>query len=135
MVGRDHCVFESRVYNVLFIGSTSGRFGERGHAEYSASKSALRGLTLSLKNEIVDLDPRGRVNLVEPGWTVTEMTKDALKDDAMLARSLATMPLKRVATPDDIADAVLWLSSPRARHVSGEVVTVAGGMEGRLLHE
>ncbi len=122
---------DGRGASIVLIGSTSGRFGERGHAEYSASKSALRGLSLSLKNEIVDLDPRGRVNLVEPGWTVTEMTKDALNDDAVLQRSLATMPLKRVATPDDVADAVLWLSSSAARHVSGEVITVAGGMEGR----
>jgi len=56
--------------SLCFIGSTAGRFGEAGHAEYAATKAALRGLTLTLKNEIVALDPWARVNLVEPGWTL-----------------------------------------------------------------
>ena len=63
---------------LIFIGSTAGHFGEKGHVEYAASKAALRGLLLTLKNEIVALDPRGRVNLVEPGWTVTPMAADRI---------------------------------------------------------
>ena len=58
---------------ILFIGSTAARYGEAGHAEYAASKAALGGLMLSLKNEIVRLDPSGRANIVEPGWTRTSM--------------------------------------------------------------
>ncbi|MEP7121188.1 MAG: SDR family oxidoreductase [Byssovorax sp.] len=122
--------------SLTFIGSTAGRFGEAGHAEYSASKAALRGLTLSLKNEIVALalDPRARVNLVEPGWTVTPMAAATLARDGSADRVTTTMPLRQLASPDDVARAVLFLSSPlAARHVSGETITVAGGMEGRAL--
>lgn len=120
--------------SLLFIGSTAGRFGEAGHAEYAASKAALRGLVLSLKNEIVAIDPRARVNLVEPGWTVTPMAAATLSRDGSADRVTRTMPLRQLASPDDVARAVLFLSSPAmARHVSGETITVAGGMEGRAL--
>ncbi|KAG5644283.1 hypothetical protein DXG03_008769 [Asterophora parasitica] len=58
--------------SILFIGSSSGRFGEAGHADYSASKSALMyGFTLTLKNEIVKIAPKGRVNCIAPGWVKT----------------------------------------------------------------
>jgi 3-oxoacyl-[acyl-carrier protein] reductase len=120
--------------SLVFIGSTAGRFGEAGHAEYAATKSALRGLTLSLKNEIVAIDPRARVNLVEPGWTVTPMAAATLARDGSVDRVTRTMPLRQLASPDDVARAVLFLSSPSAaRHLSGETITVAGGMEGRPL--
>jgi 3-oxoacyl-[acyl-carrier protein] reductase len=118
--------------SLVFIGSTAGRFGEAGHAEYAAAKAALTGLMLSLKNEIVRLDPRGRVNLVEPGWTRTSMV-DLEVEAGAIERTLATMPLKRLAEPEDVARAVLWLASPDARHVTGQVLTVAGGMEGRVV--
>jgi 3-oxoacyl-[acyl-carrier protein] reductase len=119
---------------LVFIGSTAGRFGEPGHAEYAASKAALRGLTLSLKNEIVHVDPWARVNLVDPGWTVTPMAERTLQESGELDKVTRTMPLRRVATPSDVATAVLFFASPvMARHVSGEALTVAGGMEGRLL--
>jgi NAD(P)-dependent dehydrogenase (short-subunit alcohol dehydrogenase family) len=51
-----------------------------------------------------------------------------------IRRSLATMPIQRMAEPEDIAAAVVWLASPSARHVSGQSLTVAGGMEGRVQH-
>ena len=120
--------------SLSFIGSTAGRFGEAGHAEYSATKAALLGLTLSLKNEIVALDPRGRVNLVEPGWTVTPMVAAKLARDGSADRVTRTMPLRQLAAPEDVARAVVFLSSPlAAQHVSGQTITVAGGMEGRVL--
>jgi 3-oxoacyl-[acyl-carrier protein] reductase len=120
--------------SLVFIGSTAGRFGELGHAEYAASKAALVGLVRSLKNEIVALDPRARVNLVEPGWTVTPMAAETLARDGTVDAVTRTMPLKQLATPDDVARAVLFVSSPAmARHVSGESILVAGGMEGRVL--
>jgi 3-oxoacyl-[acyl-carrier protein] reductase len=121
---------------LVFIGSTAGRFGEAGHADYAAAKAALRGLALTLKNEIVALDPYGRVNVVEPGWTVTPMARAALADPSSVARVVRTMPLRQLARPEDIARAVVLLASPGAsRHVSGEVLTVAGGMEGRVCWE
>jgi 3-oxoacyl-[acyl-carrier protein] reductase len=125
---------DGRGASLVFVGSTAGRFGERGHSEYAASKAALRGLMLSLKNEIVALDPHGRVNLVEPGWTVTPMVEDSLARKGALEALTRTMPLRQLATPADVARAVVYLASPAAaRHVSGESMLIAGGMEGRLL--
>ena len=69
---------DGRGASVCLIGSTAGRFGEAGHLEYAVSKSGLYGLMRSLKNEIVALDPYARVNLVEPGWTVTPMAEASL---------------------------------------------------------
>lgn len=119
--------------SLTFIGSTAGRFGERGHVDYSLAKAGLYGLVRTLKNEIVQLDPFGRVNMVEPGWTVTEMAREALDREGTIKRVVKTMPVRQLARAADIARMVAVLSSPAAsRHVSGEVVTVAGGMEGRL---
>ena len=122
--------------SLLFIGSTAGRFGEKWHAEYAASKAGLYGLLRSLKNEIVELDPYARVNLIEPGWTVTHMARPALDQAGVISKVVRTMPLRQLARAKDIARAALFLASPAAsRHVTGEVITVAGGMEGRALWE
>ncbi len=116
------------------IGSTAGRFGEKGHAEYAAGKAGMYGLLRSLKNEIVELDPFARVNLIEPGWTVTHMARPALQQPGVIERVVKTMPLRQIGRAQDVARAALFLSSPAmSRHVSGEIVTVAGGMEGRTL--
>ncbi|MFT7678676.1 MAG: 3-oxoacyl-[acyl-carrier protein] reductase [Planctomycetota bacterium] len=121
---------------LLFTGSTAGRFGEKGHADYAASKAALVGLMLTLKNEIVDVDPYGRVNVVEPGWTVTDMTRRNIEDPSVVERVVRTMPVRQLARAVDIARSMVMLASPvSARHVSGQVLTVAGGMEGRVLWE
>jgi 3-oxoacyl-[acyl-carrier protein] reductase len=120
--------------SLIFIGSTAGRFGEAGHAEYATAKAALRGLTLSLKNEIVCVDPWARVNLVDPGWTATAMAEETLRASGQIDAVTRTMSLRRVASTADVAAAVLFFASPgMSRHVSGEALTVAGGMEGRLL--
>ena len=121
--------------NLVLVGSTAGRFGEADHADYAAAKSAIQvGLLLSLKNEIVRIAPLGRVNAVAPGWTVTEMTRGKLDPDDV-ARVTRTMALRKVAVADDIARAVVVLASDElSGHVTGELVTVAGGMEGRTLH-
>ncbi|WP_428263779.1 SDR family NAD(P)-dependent oxidoreductase [Haliangium sp.] len=125
---------DGRGASLCFIGSTAGRFGEAGHAPYAVSKAGLRGLVRTLKNEIVAVDAYARVNLVEPGWTVTPMAAAALDAPGTVEQVLATMPLRQLARPEDVAASVLYLSAPGlARHVSGEIVTVAGGMEGRRL--
>jgi 3-oxoacyl-[acyl-carrier protein] reductase len=121
--------------NIVLISSTAGIFGEAGHADYAAAKSALAGgLLKSLKNEIVRIAPQGRVNAVCPGWTQTEMTKDELKDPNLVAKITRTMALNKVGQAEDVARAVVALASDEiSGHVTGEVITVAGGMEGRLL--
>src|SRR5260221_679662 len=127
---------DGRGASLTFIGSTAGRLREDGDTEYFASKAGLHGLVCSLKNEIVDLDPYARVNMIEPGWTVTHMARPALAQPGVIAGFLRTMPLRQLGRSQDIARAALFLASPAAsRHVNGEVITVAGGMEGRSLWE
>jgi 3-oxoacyl-[acyl-carrier protein] reductase len=123
--------------NLILIGSTAGIFGEEGQADYAATKAALTGgLLPTLKNEIARLAPLGRVNAVCPGWTETEMAAPALTEPGRLERITQTMPLRKVAQPDDVAWQVVVLASDRlSGHISGQVVVVAGGMEGRLLHD
>jgi len=121
---------------LVLVGSTAGRFGEAGHADYAAAKSAIQGgFLLSVKNEAARLGSRIRVNAVAPGWTVSPMTRGLLADEEV-HRITRTMPLRKVATPEDVAAQVVVLASERlSGHVTGEVVTIAGGMEGRVLHE
>ncbi|HET7857072.1 MAG TPA: SDR family oxidoreductase [Gaiellaceae bacterium] len=122
--------------SLVLIGSTAGLFGEAGHADYAAAKSAVvYGLLLSLKNEIVRIAPRGRVNAVCPGWTESPMTRQTLNDPELVHRVTRTMALRKVAQPEDVARQVVVLASDElSGHVTGQVVTVAGGMEGRVLH-
>lgn len=121
--------------NIIFIGSTAGKFGEANHGDYAASKSALMyGLTPTLKNEIVSIAPRGRVNSVNPGWVATPMAEATLQDKAFVERALATTPLQKVASPADIARQIAVMASPTlSGHVNGMNIMVEGGMEGRLL--
>lgn len=126
----------TREGSLVLVGSTAGIFGEAGHGDYAAAKSGiLGGLLLSLKNEVVQRNPRTRVNAVAPGWTVSAMTADVL-DESEVARITRTMALPKVATADDVAAQVVVLTSPSlSGHVTGQVVTVAGGMEGRVLRD
>src|SRR5207244_2666535 len=122
--------------SLVLVGSTAGRFGEAGHADYAAAKSALQGgLLLSLKNEVTRIAPLARVNAVAPGWTVSPMTRGHV-DDAQVRRISRTMALRKVATPEDVARQVVVLASDIASgHVTGQLVVVAGGMEGRVVHD
>jgi 3-oxoacyl-[acyl-carrier protein] reductase len=123
--------------NLVLVGSTAGLYGEAGHADYASAKSAIiRGLLLSLKNEIVRIAPLGRVNAVCPGWTVSPMTRSTLDEPGLVDRVTRTMALRKVAEPEDVARQVVVLASEAlSGHVTGQVVTVAGGMEGRVLHD
>jgi NAD(P)-dependent dehydrogenase (short-subunit alcohol dehydrogenase family) len=126
--------FPGEIAALILVGSTAGFFGEAWYVDYSTSKSAMHGMMMSLKNEIVHLAPRGRVNLVNPGWTKTPMAEEALTDKEMTRRILQTIPMRKTAVPEDIAGAILYLASDKlAGHVSGQTITVAGGMEGRVL--
>jgi 3-oxoacyl-[acyl-carrier protein] reductase len=121
---------------LVLVGSTAGLFGEAGHADYAAAKSAvIQGLLLSLKNEVVRGQPLARVNAVAPGWTESRMTRGHVDPERVRAIS-RTMALRKVAQPEDVAAQVVVLASDvLSGHVTGQVVTIAGGMEGRTVHE
>jgi 3-oxoacyl-[acyl-carrier protein] reductase len=129
--------------NLTLVASTAAVFGEAGHADYAAAKAAMAyGLTRSLKNEIARLAPHtrdysgGRVNCVCPGWTVVPRTATKLADQSTIRKVASTMALPQLARPEDIANAVVFLSSDLlARHITGQIMMIAGGMEGRQLWE
>ena len=122
--------------SLVLVGSTAGLVGEAGHADYAAAKSGVTGgLLLSLKNELVRIAPRGRVNAVAPGWTESPMTRGHVDPEA-IRRVSRTMALRKVAQPEDVARQVVVLASDElSGHVTGQVVVVAGGMEGRVVHD
>ena len=101
----------------------------------ATSSGVAHGLLLSLKNEVVRIAPAGRVNCICPGWTKTPMARPEVDDPEVVDRVTRTMALRKIATPEDIARQVVVLSSDElSGHVSGQIVVVAGGMEGRTLH-
>lgn len=127
--------------NAVLIASTAGVFGEASHADYASAKSAMAfGMTRTLKNEISRIAPHtadycgGRINCVCPGWTVVPRTAPKLTDATAVRKVTSTMALPQIARPEDIANMVVFLSSDSlARHITGQTVVVAGGMEGRVL--
>jgi 3-oxoacyl-[acyl-carrier protein] reductase len=109
---------------LVFIGSTAGERGEPGHSHYAGSKAALWGLVQSLAQELA---PEIRVNLVSPGWVRTPMAETTLRDSDRLARILAGIPLRRVAEPEEVASAVMFLADEAQRHITGIDLAVSGG--------
>src|SRR5687768_10752313 len=108
---------------VVIVSSTAGQRGEAFHADYAATKGALISLTKSLA---VECAPALTVNCVAPGWVDTEMSAGALNPGNRL-RIEGTIPLGRIATSEDVAGPILFLCSPLARHITGEVINVNGG--------
>jgi 3-oxoacyl-[acyl-carrier protein] reductase len=108
---------------VVIVSSTAGQRGEAFHADYAASKGALISLTKSLA---IECAPDVVVNCVAPGWVDTEMSWPAF-GDSKRDRITRSIPLGRIATADDIAGPILFLCSPLARHITGEVLNVNGG--------
>lgn len=110
--------------SIVLISSTAGQRGEAFHADYAASKGAIISMTKSLA---VELGPSSiRVNCVAPGWVDTEMVKDAIAEEGR-EKIVSGIPLRRIATADDIAGPVLFLCSSLSRHVTGEILNVNGG--------
>jgi 3-oxoacyl-[acyl-carrier protein] reductase len=108
---------------LVFISSTAGQRGEAGHADYAASKGAMISFVKSLAVELGSRDIT--VNSVAPGWVDTEAVVRPFAVDR--SRIEANIPLGRVASPMDIAGPVLFLASPLARHITGEILNVNGG--------
>lgn len=111
--------------HIVLIASTAAQRGEAFHADYAASKGALISLTKSLSSELAG---RGiYVNCVAPGWVATEMSAAALTDPVTSKKVTALIPLGRVAHVDEIAGPVVFLCTPLAGFISGEIVNVNGG--------
>lgn len=108
---------------IVIVSSTAGQRGEAFHADYAASKGALIALTKSLAMEYA---PDIMVNCVAPGWVETDMSLPALTEDNR-ERIQRSIPLRRIATPDDVAGPILFLCSTLSRHVTGEILNVNGG--------
>lgn len=111
--------------HIVLISSTAGQRGEAFHADYAASKGALISLTKSLSSELA---AKGiLVNCVAPGWVYTDMSVSALSDPALGAKIRAGIPVGRAAAPREIAGPVLFLCTPLAGFISGEILNVNGG--------
>ena len=109
---------------ILNITSVVGLMGNAGQANYSASKAGLLGLTMSVARELA---PRGvRVNAIAPGYITTDMTSGMT--DAQKEALQGQIPLGRLGSPEDIAHAVRFLAGPGATYITGQVLTVDGGM-------
>jgi 3-oxoacyl-[acyl-carrier protein] reductase len=109
--------------SIVLVSSTAGQRGESYHADYAATKGAVISLVKSLA---VECAPAITVNAVAPGWVDTEMSASALADGGD-ARIAATIPLRRIASAEDIAGPVVFLCSDLARHITGEILNVNGG--------
>lgn len=111
--------------HVVVVSSTAGQRGEAFHCDYAASKGAVIAMVKGLSTELA---PAGiYVNCVAPGWVDTDMAAPALTDPEYRQRVFATIPLQRVATPDEIAAPILFLCTPHAGFVTGEIFNVNGG--------
>jgi 3-oxoacyl-[acyl-carrier protein] reductase len=109
---------------LVLVGSTAGQRGEAFHADYAATKGAIIAM---VKGLCVELAPRGvTVNCVAPGWVETEMAEPAFQEGGRerIARSI---PIGRIATAADVAGPIVFLCTPLARHITGEILNVNGG--------
>jgi|SRR5579883_297797 3-oxoacyl-[acyl-carrier protein] reductase len=111
--------------HIVLVSSTAGQRGEAFHADYAVTKGAIISLTKSLSSELAHEGIY--VNCVAPGWVATDMSVSALNDPATREKILATIPLGRVASPREIAGPILFLCTPFAGFMSGEIVNVNGG--------
>jgi 3-oxoacyl-[acyl-carrier protein] reductase len=111
--------------HIVLVSSTAGQRGEAFHADYAATKGALISLTKSLSSELIGQGIH--CNCVAPGWVATEMTTDVLSDPATSKKLLSLIPLGRPAHVDEIAAPILFLCTPLAGFISGEIFNVNGG--------
>jgi NAD(P)-dependent dehydrogenase (short-subunit alcohol dehydrogenase family) len=112
---------------IVNVGSIAGSVGIAGRAGYTAAKAGLEGLTRTLGLEWADRDIR--VNAVAPGWTRTEMVAGGIKDGRLSEAALTSrIPQKRLAEPSEIAKVVLFLMSSDSSYITGQTITVDGGI-------
>jgi 3-oxoacyl-[acyl-carrier protein] reductase len=111
--------------HIVLISSTAGQRGEAFHCDYAATKGAVISMTKGLAAELAP--ERIYVNCIAPGWVATDMSAPALSDPATQARALRTIPLRRVAAPEEVAAPILFLCTKHAGFITGEVLNVNGG--------
>jgi 3-oxoacyl-[acyl-carrier protein] reductase len=110
---------------IVIVSSTAGQRGEALHCDYAATKGAVISMVKGLSTELA---PHGiYVNCVAPGWVATDMTAGVMNDDEYRKRVFATIPLGRIATPDEIAAPILFLCTEHAGFITGEIFNVNGG--------
>ncbi|MBC8402467.1 MAG: SDR family oxidoreductase [Candidatus Marinimicrobia bacterium] len=109
--------------SIVLVSSTAGQRGEAGYSGYAATKAGIIGITKSLA---VELAPDFRVNAVAPGWVDTDMAYDSVHGPDR-ERIIDEIPLKRVATAEDVADSIVFLAGEKSRHITGEVININGG--------
>ncbi len=119
-------MMRARYGRIINISSISGLVGNAGQTNYSASKAGLIGLTRSLSRELAGCNVT--VNAVAPGFIESEMT--AILGDSIVDKVRERIPSKRLGRPEDVGAAVLFLASPAASYITGQVLTVDGGMIG-----
>ncbi len=111
--------------HIVLVSSTAGQRGEAFHCDYAASKGALISMVKGLSTELAR--DGIYVNCVAPGWVETDMSAAALSDPNTRAAIFATIPLGRVAQPEEIAAPILFLCTPHAGFITGEIFNVNGG--------
>lgn len=116
---------KNRYGRIINVSSTAGVRGEAFHSHYAATKGALISFTKSLAVELAPYNIL--VNAVAPGWVDTDMSAGPLSDEEQKREIISKIPLRRVATAEDIAGPILFLASDLARHITGEVLNVNGG--------
>ncbi len=117
-------MFKKRTGSIVNISSVVGEMGNPGQANYVASKAGMIGLTKTLAKEFGSRNVR--VNAVAPGFVQTAMTEELPQD--VKDKALAAVPLKRFATVQEIANAVLFLAGDDASYITGQVLSVNGGL-------
>jgi 3-oxoacyl-[acyl-carrier protein] reductase len=111
--------------HIVLVSSTAGQRGEAFHCDYAATKGAVISMVKGLSTELAR--DSIYVNCVAPGWVDTDMSAAALNDPKSRATIFATIPLGRVAKPEEIAAPILFLCTPAAGFITGEVFNVNGG--------
>ncbi|GIU81809.1 MAG: beta-ketoacyl-ACP reductase [Pyrinomonadaceae bacterium] len=109
---------------IVLVSSTAGQRGEANYSNYAASKGGQISFTKALATELA---PKIRVNCVAPGWIETAMVRPVFQDEEYKRKVIDSIPLKRVATTDDIALSICFLLSDWARHITGEILNINGG--------
>ncbi len=109
---------------IVMVSSTSGQRGEANYSNYSASKGGMISFTKALASELC---PKIRVNAVAPGWIETAMVRPVFEDADYEQSVIDSIPLKRIATTDDVALSICFLLSDWSRHITGEILNINGG--------